>query len=109
MEFRPRTTENDGDLLPTTVDATDEPTRGVTGMYRAESRVRGRVLLPPRLPGLHPARTRSSLETTQSDCLGTENRSRGFTFSNYFFFFSFFFGNFYYSIKVLLSLQNLLT
>lgn len=108
MEFRPRTTENDGDLLPTTVDATDEPTRGVTGMYRAESRVRGRVLLPPRLPGLHPARTRSSLETTQSDCLGTENRSRGFTFSNYFFFF-FFFGNFYYSIKVLLSLQNLLT
>lgn len=107
MEFRPRTTENDGDLLPTTVDATHEPTRGVTGMYRTESRAHGRVLRPPGLPGLHPARTRSSLETTQSDCWEPRTDHEDLLSQTTFFFF--FFGNFYYSIKVLLSLQNLLT
>lgn len=87
MEFRPRTTENDGIcyLRRSTRHTSPRVVLRVCTDQRAGRT--GESCFPPRLPGLHPARTRSSLETTQSDCLGTENRSWGFTFSNDFFFF----------------------
>lgn len=108
MEFRPRTTENDGDSLPTTVDATQEPTRGVTSMYRAERGRTGQSCLPPGCRGCallgHGALSRQHSRTVWEPRTDHEDLLSQTTF-----FFFLFFGNFYYSIKVLLSLQNLLT
>lgn len=58
-------------------------------------------------PGLPPLR-HGALETTRSDCLGTESTRICFLKRLFFFFCEYFavFGNLKYSIKVLLSLQN---